>query len=126
MPRLVESRQEGCWSQACASRLSNKCSALRRYFMCSTLLCVFLLTAEHNGVTNDVTHGASDSSAGKGSRQVKGATLILKQFHALLVKRFHHAVRSQKDFMAQVQMEMQRRVAQHDVLTVELCDGSLE
>ncbi|XP_030259951.1 retinal-specific phospholipid-transporting ATPase ABCA4-like isoform X1 [Sparus aurata] len=58
----------------------------------------------HNGVmeTNGVTHGASDSSAGKGSRQVKGATLILKQFHALLVKRFHHAIRSQKDFMAQI------------------------
>ncbi|XP_073347052.1 retinal-specific phospholipid-transporting ATPase ABCA4-like isoform X2 [Pagrus major] len=58
----------------------------------------------HNGVmeTNGVTHGASDSSAGKGSRQVKGATLILKQFLALLVKRFHHAIRSQKDFMAQI------------------------
>uniref|UniRef100_A0A665X0R3 P-type phospholipid transporter n=1 Tax=Echeneis naucrates TaxID=173247 RepID=A0A665X0R3_ECHNA len=51
---------------------------------------------------NGVAHGASDSSAGKGSRQVKGATLILKQFHALLVKRFHHATRSQKDFLAQI------------------------
>ncbi|KAK9538762.1 hypothetical protein VZT92_003912 [Zoarces viviparus] len=59
---------------------------------------------EHNGVTrtNGITHGASDSSAGKGSRQVKGFTLILKQFHALLVKRFHHAIRSQKDFLAQI------------------------
>ncbi|XP_075953776.1 retinal-specific phospholipid-transporting ATPase ABCA4-like isoform X3 [Anarhichas minor] len=59
---------------------------------------------EHNGVmrTNGITHGASDSSAGKGSRQVKGSTLILKQFHALLVKRFHHAIRSQKDFLAQI------------------------
>nr|XP_020447202.1 retinal-specific ATP-binding cassette transporter [Monopterus albus] len=46
--------------------------------------------------------GPSDSSAGKGSKQVKGATLTLKQFHALLVKRFHHATRSQKDFMAQI------------------------
>lgn len=52
---------------------------------------------------NGVTHGASDSSAGKGSQQVKGSTLILKQFYALLVKRFHHAIRSQKDFIAQVQ-----------------------
>ncbi|XP_072219952.1 retinal-specific phospholipid-transporting ATPase ABCA4-like [Leuresthes tenuis] len=53
---------------------------------------------------NDVngTYRASDSSAGKGSRQVKGNTLILKQFHALLVKRFHHAIRSQKDFLAQI------------------------
>lgn len=53
--------------------------------------------------TNGITHGASDNSAGKGSRQVKGASLTLKQFHALLVKRFHHAIRSQKDFLAQVQ-----------------------
>uniref|UniRef100_A0AAX7W0Y8 ABC transporter domain-containing protein n=1 Tax=Astatotilapia calliptera TaxID=8154 RepID=A0AAX7W0Y8_ASTCA len=45
---------------------------------------------------------SSDSSAGKGSRQVKGGFLILKQFHALLVKRFHHATRSQKDFLAQI------------------------
>ncbi|XP_077412566.1 retinal-specific phospholipid-transporting ATPase ABCA4 isoform X3 [Vanacampus margaritifer] len=45
---------------------------------------------------------ASDCSAGKGSRQVKGAQLILKQFHALLVKRFHHATRSRKDFVAQI------------------------
>ncbi|XP_031720821.1 retinal-specific phospholipid-transporting ATPase ABCA4-like isoform X2 [Anarrhichthys ocellatus] len=61
-------------------------------------------TPEHNGVmrTNGITHGASDSSAGKGSRQVKGCTLILKQFHALLVKRFHHSIRSQKDFLAQI------------------------
>eukprot|EP00066_Takifugu_rubripes_P008866 XP_003975387.1 PREDICTED: retinal-specific ATP-binding cassette transporter [Takifugu rubripes] len=51
---------------------------------------------------NGVTDGAPDSGAGKGSRQVKGANLILKQFHALLVKRFHHAIRSQKDFLAQI------------------------
>ncbi|XP_053185826.1 retinal-specific phospholipid-transporting ATPase ABCA4-like isoform X2 [Scomber japonicus] len=59
---------------------------------------------EHNGVTqsNGTTHNASDSSAGRGSHQVKGTTLTLKQFHALLVKRFHHATRSQKDFLAQI------------------------
>lgn len=61
-------------------------------------------TTEHNGVI-PTGHGASDSSAGKGSRQVKGAMLTLKQFHALLVKRFHHATRSQKDFLAQVRMQ---------------------
>lgn len=60
-----------------------------------------MLTTEHNGM-NGTAHDASDSSAGKGSRQVKGASLILKQFHALIVKRFHHATRSQKDFLAQV------------------------
>uniref|UniRef100_A0A7N6BSR9 P-type phospholipid transporter n=1 Tax=Anabas testudineus TaxID=64144 RepID=A0A7N6BSR9_ANATE len=62
---------------------------------------VFLLTPEHNDM-NGTAHGATDSSAGKGSKQVKGASLILKQFHALLVKRFHHATRSQKDFLAQI------------------------
>uniref|UniRef100_A0A8C2DM69 ATP-binding cassette, sub-family A (ABC1), member 4b n=1 Tax=Cyprinus carpio TaxID=7962 RepID=A0A8C2DM69_CYPCA len=36
------------------------------------------------------------------SRQVKGFSLVLKQFHALLVKRFHHAARSHKDFLAQI------------------------
>ncbi|XP_066512665.1 retinal-specific phospholipid-transporting ATPase ABCA4-like [Hoplias malabaricus] len=44
----------------------------------------------------------SDSSAGKASRQVKGFSLVLKQFHALMVKRFHHATRSHKDFLAQI------------------------
>ncbi|XP_070701839.1 retinal-specific phospholipid-transporting ATPase ABCA4-like [Pempheris klunzingeri] len=59
---------------------------------------------EQNGVmqANGITHGASDSNAGRGSRQVKGITLTLKQFHALLMKRFHHAIRSKKDFMAQI------------------------
>ncbi|KAM6919010.1 retinal-specific phospholipid-transporting ATPase ABCA4-like [Xenentodon cancila] len=54
---------------------------------------------EQNGVNG--THQA-DCNAGKGSRQVKGFSLILKQFYALLVKRFHHATRSQKDFLAQI------------------------
>uniref|UniRef100_A0A096MH45 P-type phospholipid transporter n=1 Tax=Poecilia formosa TaxID=48698 RepID=A0A096MH45_POEFO len=53
---------------------------------------------KNNGV-NGIT---SDNSAGKGSRQVKGFSLILKHFHALLVKRFHHAMRSRKDFLAQI------------------------
>ncbi|XP_077470976.1 retinal-specific phospholipid-transporting ATPase ABCA4-like isoform X1 [Stigmatopora argus] len=43
-----------------------------------------------------------DCNAGKGSRQLKGASLVLKQFHALVVKRFHHATRSLKDFVAQI------------------------
>uniref|UniRef100_A0A669ETI5 P-type phospholipid transporter n=1 Tax=Oreochromis niloticus TaxID=8128 RepID=A0A669ETI5_ORENI len=68
--------------------------------MVLVLLTVFLLNTEHNGV--NPTNQSSDSSAGKGSRQVKGGFLILKQFHALLVKRFHHATRSQKDFLAQI------------------------
>lgn len=64
---------------------------------------LFLTTECDGGAReNGAARGGPDSSAGKGSRQVKGATLILKQFHALLVKRFHHATRSRKDFLAQV------------------------
>ncbi|XP_041064203.1 retinal-specific phospholipid-transporting ATPase ABCA4 [Carcharodon carcharias] len=38
---------------------------------------------------------------GKGSRQIKGSDLIKQQFKALFIKRFNHAIRSQKDFLAQ-------------------------
>ncbi|XP_062335379.1 retinal-specific phospholipid-transporting ATPase ABCA4-like isoform X2 [Osmerus eperlanus] len=40
--------------------------------------------------------------SGRGSYQVKGVCLIMKQFFALLIKRFHHATRSHKDFCAQI------------------------
>ncbi|KAM3865832.1 retinal-specific phospholipid-transporting ATPase ABCA4-like [Diretmus argenteus] len=56
---------------------------------------------EADGATPSRT-AASDSSAGRGSRQVKGCALIIKQFLALLVKRLHHATRSRKDFLAQI------------------------
>ncbi|KAM6977694.1 retinal-specific phospholipid-transporting ATPase ABCA4-like [Aplochiton taeniatus] len=46
--------------------------------------------------------GDSDASAGRGTYQVKGLCLVLKQFFALLIKRFHHATRSHKDFFAQI------------------------
>ncbi|XP_060722830.1 retinal-specific phospholipid-transporting ATPase ABCA4 isoform X1 [Tachysurus vachellii] len=46
--------------------------------------------------------GDSDCKVGRASRQVKGFNLVIKQFHALLVKRFHHATRSSKDFLAQI------------------------
>uniref|UniRef100_A0A4W4GCC2 ABC transporter domain-containing protein n=1 Tax=Electrophorus electricus TaxID=8005 RepID=A0A4W4GCC2_ELEEL len=61
-------------------------------------------TAEANGLQEDGygKHGESDCSAGKASRLVKGSSLVLKQLHALLVKRFHHATRSHKDFFAQI------------------------
>uniref|UniRef100_A0A8C1RYP3 ATP-binding cassette, sub-family A (ABC1), member 4a n=1 Tax=Cyprinus carpio TaxID=7962 RepID=A0A8C1RYP3_CYPCA len=39
---------------------------------------------------------------GRGSYQVKGIFLVLKQFFALLIKRFHHTTRSGKDFLAQI------------------------
>ncbi|XP_062377373.1 retinal-specific phospholipid-transporting ATPase ABCA4a [Sardina pilchardus] len=46
--------------------------------------------------------GQHPSGEGRGSTQVKGVCLIIKQFIALLIKRFHHATRSSKDFLAQI------------------------
>ncbi|XP_009883205.1 PREDICTED: retinal-specific ATP-binding cassette transporter [Charadrius vociferus] len=45
---------------------------------------------------------AGDQNEGKGSRQYKGFQLIHQQIKALLIKRFHHASRSHKDFLAQI------------------------
>uniref|UniRef100_A0A8C8M6A1 P-type phospholipid transporter n=1 Tax=Oncorhynchus tshawytscha TaxID=74940 RepID=A0A8C8M6A1_ONCTS len=60
-------------------------------------------TPEANGLKQANGGGNhDDDSAGKGSSQVKGANLVMKQFLALLVKRFHHATRSYKDFLAQI------------------------
>ncbi|KAG9351082.1 hypothetical protein JZ751_024972, partial [Albula glossodonta] len=44
----------------------------------------------------------SDGRDGKGSWQVRGLRLVMKQFFALLIKRLHHAMRSHKDFLAQI------------------------
>ncbi|KAM4533545.1 retinal-specific phospholipid-transporting ATPase ABCA4-like [Odontesthes bonariensis] len=44
----------------------------------------------------------SEDSAGRGSYQVRGLCLIIKQFFALMIKRLHHATRSYKDFIAQI------------------------
>ncbi|KAG7216739.1 hypothetical protein INR49_021122 [Caranx melampygus] len=43
-----------------------------------------------------------EGSSGRGSYQVRGLCLIVKQFFALLIKRLHHATRSYKDFFAQI------------------------
>ncbi|XP_053549107.1 retinal-specific phospholipid-transporting ATPase ABCA4 [Bombina bombina] len=40
--------------------------------------------------------------SGTGSRQIKGSDLLHQQFKALIIKRFQHATRSQKDFLAQI------------------------
>lgn len=45
---------------------------------------------------------AGDQNEGKGSRQYKGFQLVHQQIKALFIKRFHHASRSHKDFLAQV------------------------
>ncbi|KAM6900621.1 retinal-specific phospholipid-transporting ATPase ABCA4a [Xenentodon cancila] len=44
----------------------------------------------------------SEGGAGRGSYQVRGLCLTIKQFFALLIKRLHHATRSYKDFIAQI------------------------
>uniref|UniRef100_A0AAQ4S8C3 P-type phospholipid transporter n=1 Tax=Gasterosteus aculeatus aculeatus TaxID=481459 RepID=A0AAQ4S8C3_GASAC len=43
-----------------------------------------------------------EGTAGRGSHQVRGLCLTIKQFFALLIKRLHHATRSYKDFFAQI------------------------
>uniref|UniRef100_A0A8B9TID1 P-type phospholipid transporter n=1 Tax=Anas platyrhynchos TaxID=8839 RepID=A0A8B9TID1_ANAPL len=45
---------------------------------------------------------AGDQNEGKGSRQYKGFQLVHQQIKALFIKRFHHASRSHKDFLAQI------------------------
>uniref|UniRef100_A0A8C3CXB9 P-type phospholipid transporter n=1 Tax=Cairina moschata TaxID=8855 RepID=A0A8C3CXB9_CAIMO len=64
-------------------------------------------TAEKNPVeTNDASQMpvgiAGDQNEGKGSRQYKGFQLVHQQIKALFIKRFHHASRSHKDFLAQI------------------------
>nr|XP_033770847.1 phospholipid-transporting ATPase ABCA1-like [Geotrypetes seraphini] len=46
--------------------------------------------------------GSIDDLKGKGSFVITGWTLIYRQFLALFIKRFHHARRSRKGFIAQV------------------------
>ncbi|KAM9839656.1 retinal-specific phospholipid-transporting ATPase ABCA4a [Aulostomus maculatus] len=43
-----------------------------------------------------------EEGAGRGSYQVRGLHLTMKQFFALLIKRLHHTTRSCKDFFAQI------------------------
>ncbi|XP_067845678.1 retinal-specific phospholipid-transporting ATPase ABCA4 [Heptranchias perlo] len=50
------------------------------------------------GTTENQQAGGSN---GKGSRQIKGSDLLKQQFKASFIKRFNHATRSQKDFLAQ-------------------------
>ncbi|CAH2311465.1 retinal-specific ATP-binding cassette transporter [Pelobates cultripes] len=56
--------------------------------------------AQHDGNTKQCP--ATSAADGRGSRQIKGNDLMYQQFKALLIKRFHHATRSQKDFLAQI------------------------
>lgn len=60
------------------------------------------LVADSDGALVQGLCGVEDANAGRGSYQVKGLCLSLKQFFALLIKRLHHTTRSYKDFFAQV------------------------
>lgn len=63
------------------------------------ILCEDTDRSHANGQSNS---GNVTSKEGRGSQQVKGVFLVVKQFFALLIKRFHHTTRSGKDFLAQV------------------------
>ncbi|XP_063284422.1 retinal-specific phospholipid-transporting ATPase ABCA4 isoform X1 [Pelobates fuscus] len=56
--------------------------------------------AQHDGNTKQCP--VPSAADGRGSRQIKGNDLMHQQFKALMIKRFHHATRSQKDFLAQI------------------------
>ncbi|XP_075994204.1 retinal-specific phospholipid-transporting ATPase ABCA4a [Genypterus blacodes] len=45
---------------------------------------------------------SAGGNPGRGSYQVRGLRLIIKQLFALLIKRLHHTTRSYKDFFAQI------------------------
>ncbi|XP_074859387.1 retinal-specific phospholipid-transporting ATPase ABCA4 [Carettochelys insculpta] len=55
-----------------------------------------------NGASQTPAGLRGDGSEGKGSRQNKGSQLVRQQIKALLIKRFHHSMRSHKDFLAQI------------------------
>uniref|UniRef100_A0A673INR0 P-type phospholipid transporter n=1 Tax=Sinocyclocheilus rhinocerous TaxID=307959 RepID=A0A673INR0_9TELE len=72
------------------------------YILTALILCADTDRSVYaNGQSNS---GGSTSRDGRGSYQVKGIFLVLKQFFALLIKRFHHTTRSGKDFLAQVRI----------------------
>uniref|UniRef100_A0A3P9NX15 ATP-binding cassette, sub-family A (ABC1), member 4a n=1 Tax=Poecilia reticulata TaxID=8081 RepID=A0A3P9NX15_POERE len=64
-----------------------------------------IIVSNYSHILKTNGHGLNEfpeGSAGKGSYQVRGVCLIIKQFLALLIKRWHHATRSYKDFIAQI------------------------
>ncbi|XP_031735236.1 retinal-specific phospholipid-transporting ATPase ABCA4-like isoform X4 [Anarrhichthys ocellatus] len=80
--------------------------------ICRASLCGFNRVAvdmeppkETDGALHTNGQGPCDvpeGTAGRGSHQVRGLCLTIKQFFALLIKRLHHATRSYKDFFAQI------------------------
>uniref|UniRef100_A0A4W3GYM2 ATP-binding cassette sub-family A member 1-like n=1 Tax=Callorhinchus milii TaxID=7868 RepID=A0A4W3GYM2_CALMI len=73
----------------------------------TTLEEIFLKVAEDTGVDTlmpGMKYGknASEGLTGRGSYTIDGKKLMCRQFFALFIKRFHHARRSQRGFLAQV------------------------
>uniref|UniRef100_A0A4W3HDY3 ATP-binding cassette sub-family A member 1-like n=1 Tax=Callorhinchus milii TaxID=7868 RepID=A0A4W3HDY3_CALMI len=75
----------------------------------TTLEEIFLKVAEDTGVDTlmpgmkyDLETDASEGLTGRGSYTIDGKKLMCRQFFALFIKRFHHARRSQRGFLAQV------------------------
>ncbi|XP_029473387.1 retinal-specific ATP-binding cassette transporter isoform X1 [Rhinatrema bivittatum] len=62
-----------------------------------------LTTSRSSGPSaHTVPDQQATGTEGKGSRQIKDLELVQQQFRALIIKRFRHASRSQKDFVAQI------------------------
>uniref|UniRef100_A0A4W3GXZ2 ATP-binding cassette sub-family A member 1-like n=1 Tax=Callorhinchus milii TaxID=7868 RepID=A0A4W3GXZ2_CALMI len=59
------------------------------------------LELQRFGISNLETD-ASEGLTGRGSYTIDGKKLMCRQFFALFIKRFHHARRSQRGFLAQV------------------------
>uniref|UniRef100_A0A4W3HE36 ATP-binding cassette sub-family A member 1-like n=1 Tax=Callorhinchus milii TaxID=7868 RepID=A0A4W3HE36_CALMI len=77
----------------------------------TTLEEIFLKVAEDTGVDTlmpgmkygkNLETDASEGLTGRGSYTIDGKKLMCRQFFALFIKRFHHARRSQRGFLAQV------------------------
>uniref|UniRef100_A0A672SD77 Retinal-specific ATP-binding cassette transporter-like n=1 Tax=Sinocyclocheilus grahami TaxID=75366 RepID=A0A672SD77_SINGR len=83
-----------------AAHINTTSSKISIYILTALNLCADTDRSVYaNGQSNS---GGSTSRDGRGSYQVKGIFLVLKQFFALLIKRFHHTTRSSKDFLAQI------------------------
>ena len=93
------------WTDGSVVSVMNELTLLnRRLSICPIFFILSVIYMQTHAEANGMGRpgGLDGSAEGRGSRQVKGASLVMKQFLALLIKRFHHATRSHKDFLAQV------------------------
>uniref|UniRef100_A0A8C5Q6L7 ATP binding cassette subfamily A member 4 n=1 Tax=Leptobrachium leishanense TaxID=445787 RepID=A0A8C5Q6L7_9ANUR len=85
---------------------SKKRKAIGGFSIVDAILCLLILNLEPQSRPPEAPQPDASNRPiavnGKGSQQIKGSDLMHQQFKALLIKRFHHATRSQKDFLAQI------------------------